>query len=112
MYAVYDYECVTRVAVSCFFRGLKVSGSKKELVKVLQEVMRREEEENGGKALKACRGEDCQCVRDGKLGFLVCRVLSLDRSCFCASFSLSLSLSLACASFSLTPSLLPCHCCR
>ncbi|CAM9582436.1 unnamed protein product [Pylaiella littoralis] len=46
-------------------RGLKASGSKKELVKMLQEAMRREEEENGGKAVKACRGEDCQCVRDG-----------------------------------------------
>lgn len=49
-----------------FIRGLKASGSKKELVKVLQEAMRQEEEKNGGKALKACRSDECQCVRDGK----------------------------------------------
>ncbi len=49
-------------------RGLKVSGSKskKELVKVLQEAMRQEEEQNGGKALKTCRSDECQCVRDGE----------------------------------------------
>lgn len=33
---------------------------------MLQEAMRQEEEQNGGKALKACRSEECQCVRDGE----------------------------------------------
>ncbi|CAN0079749.1 unnamed protein product [Scytosiphon promiscuus] len=46
-------------------RGLKPSGSKKDLVKMLQEAMRQEEEANGGKAVKACRTEECQCVIDG-----------------------------------------------
>ncbi|CAB1110142.1 unnamed protein product [Ectocarpus sp. CCAP 1310/34] len=45
--------------------GLKASGSKKDLVKVLQEAMRQDEEKNGGKALKVCRSEECQCVQDG-----------------------------------------------
>ncbi|CAM9520453.1 unnamed protein product, partial [Laminaria digitata] len=47
-------------------RGLKASGSKKELAKVLQEAMRREDEEDGGMGHKVCRSEDCQCVKDGK----------------------------------------------
>ncbi|CAM9564529.1 unnamed protein product [Ectocarpus sp. 4 AP-2014] len=27
--------------------------------------MRQDEEKNGGKALKVCRSEECQCVQDG-----------------------------------------------
>lgn len=43
-----------------------MSGSKKDLTKALQEVMRIEEEEDGGEGHKVCRKEDCQCVRDGE----------------------------------------------
>lgn len=55
-------------AAESIHRGLKVPGSKskKELVKVLQEAMRQEEEQNGGKPLKTCRSDECQCVRDGE----------------------------------------------
>lgn len=56
--------------VCFFFRGLKASGSKKELSKVLQEVMRKESEQDGGEGQKVCRSEDCQCVKDGKSGSL------------------------------------------
>lgn len=47
------------------YRGLKVSGSKKDLTKALQEAMRAEEEKDGGQSHKVCRSEDCQCVKDG-----------------------------------------------
>lgn len=42
-----------------------MSGSKKNLTKALQEAMRAEEEKDGGQSHKACRSEECQCVRDG-----------------------------------------------
>lgn len=47
-------------------RGLKASGSKKDLTKMLQDAMRQENEEQGGEGHRVCRSDDCQCVRDGE----------------------------------------------
>lgn len=58
-------RCGTELVLSG--RGLKVSGSKKELARALQEAMQAQDEKDGGESRTLCRRleEGCQCLMDG-----------------------------------------------